>query len=443
MLKFNKVFCFFVLITLPLLVPAKQTIVKSLRYQITADHTGIIFDVNRATPPHITSYKNPHRLVIDFHATKLLKPLSQPPANHALLRSVRSAIRDKKNLRVVVDLKKTVKHKSFLLEPGERYGHRVVINLLNTEKASTALLAKPSKKTKRIIRTVKNKLRKIVVAIDAGHGGRDPGARGAKGTQEKIVVLQIAKRVATLINKKPGMKAVLVRKGDHYIKLRKRMTIARAAKADLFISIHADAYKNTKVKGASVFILSNRGASSEAARWLAQHENAADLIDGVKLADKEDVLASVLIDLSQTNTKEVSRQVAFKVLSNFKNIGYLHKDEVQKANFIVLKSPDIPSILIETAFISNSSEERKLRSKSHQIKMAKAISQGIISYFIQHAPANTYFAANASQEHTIMRGETLSGIATYYGVTMRSIRLLNQLVNSRIQAGQVLTIPKG
>lgn len=443
MIKFNEVFCFFVLLTLPLLVHAKQTTVNSLRYQIADDRTGIIFDVNRAIPHRITSYKNPHRLAIDFYTTKLLKPLTQPPVNHALLRGVRSAIRDKNNLRVVVDLKKAVKYKSFSLKPSKRYGHRLVINLLNTKNTGAALNTKPSKKAKRIIKTVKNKLRKIVVAIDAGHGGKDPGASGAKGTQEKRVTLQIAKRVAALINKKPGMKAVLVRKGDYYIKLRKRMAIARAAKADLFVSIHADAYKNAKVKGASVFTLSNRSASSEAARWLAQHENAADLIGGVKLADKEDVLASVLMDLSQTATKEASRQVAFKVLNNFKDIGHLHKDEVQKANFIVLKSPDIPSILIETAFISNPLEERKLKSKSHQIKMAKAISQGISSYFIQYAPADTYLAANAPQEHTIMRGETLSGIATYYGVTMRSIKLLNQLLNSRIHTGQVLTIPKG
>jgi N-acetylmuramoyl-L-alanine amidase len=294
-----------------------------------------------------------------------------------------------------------------------------------------------------VTKSVTNKVRDIVIAIDAGHGGEDPGAHGPRGTQEKKVVFDISKKLAALINKKPGMKAVLVRKGDYYIKLRKRMEIARAAKADLFVSIHADAFKNSKVKGASVFTVSKRGASSEAARWLAQHENSADLVGGVKLADKEDMLATVLMDLSQTATKEASRNVAGKILKNFKHIGHLHKQGVQKAGFMVLKSPDIPSILVETAFISNPDEERKLRSGKHQQKMARAIFKGIVSYFEQYAPANTYFALNSSNQHIISRGETLSGIAFQYGVSMKSIKTVNALASNEIQIGQVLKIPRG
>jgi N-acetylmuramoyl-L-alanine amidase len=221
------------------------------------------------------------------------------------------------------------------------------------------------------------------------------------------------------------------------------MDIARAAKADLFVCIHADAFKNAKVKGASVFTVSNRGASSEAARWLADHENSADLVGGVKLADKEDMLATVLMDLSQTATKEASRNIAGKILKNFKRIGHLHKQNVQKAGFMVLKSPDIPSILVETAFISNPDEERKLRSRKHQTKMANAIYQGLVSYFEQYAPSNTYFALNVKKQHVISRGETLSGIAVHYGVTMKAIKTANALASTAIQVGQVLRIPKG
>jgi N-acetylmuramoyl-L-alanine amidase len=239
------------------------------------------------------------------------------------------------------------------------------------------------------------------------------------------------------------MKAVMVRKGDYYIGLRKRMQIARDASADLFVSIHADAFKSSKVKGASVFTLSKRGASSEAARWLANQENSADLVGGVNLAGRDDTLASVLMDLSQKATKEASRNVAGKILKNFKHIGSLHKQGVQKAGFIVLKSPDIPSILVETAFISNPDEERKLKSRKHQNKMANAIYKGIVAYFKQYAPAGTYFALNVRKRHVISRGETLSEIAQYYGVSMKSIKAVNALASNQIRIGQVLKIPRG
>jgi N-acetylmuramoyl-L-alanine amidase len=236
--------------------------------------------------------------------------------------------------------------------------------------------------------------RELVVAIDAGHGGIDAGAHGLNGTQEKRVVFSIAKRLAQLINEQPGMRAVMVRKGDYYIGLRKRMAIARDAKADLFVSIHADAIQDHTVKGASVYTLSNHGASSEAARWLANSENSADLIGGVSLDDKDDVLASVLLDLSQSATKEASSSLAGKVLKAFNSIGKLHKNEVQKAGFMVLKSPDIPSILVETAFISNPSEENELRSSEHQDKIATAMFKGIASYAKEFAPAGTRRASS-------------------------------------------------
>ncbi|MFK5949677.1 MAG: N-acetylmuramoyl-L-alanine amidase [Methylococcales bacterium] len=443
MFKFLKLIIAWMLLTLALTVQAKIVRVDSLRYWTAPNHTRMVFDVTTPVVHQVFLLQNPSRLVIDFKQAKLSKVLPQPPKNHTLFSRVRSAVRHKVDLRVVVDLKADVTPKSFALSPSNGYGNRLVVDLYNKVKSSTGTNKKSSPASNTVTKTVKNNARDIIIAIDAGHGGEDPGAHGPKGTQEKKVVFSIAKKLAVLINKKPGMKAVMVRKGDYYIKLRKRMQIARAAKADLFVSIHADAFKNSKVKGASVFTLSNRGASSEAARWLAKHENSADLVGGVSLTDKDDILATVLMDLSQTATKEASRKVAGKVLRNFKSIGHLHKGHVQKAGFMVLKSPDIPSILVETAFISNPTEERKLKSSRHQSKMAKAIYKGIVNYFNQYAPEGTYIALNASQKHIVSRGETLSGVAHHYGVTMRSIKLVNKLASSQVKVGQVLEIPRG
>jgi N-acetylmuramoyl-L-alanine amidase len=233
---------------------------------------------------------------------------------------------------------------------------------------------------------VASKHDKIVIAIDAGHGGQDPGAHGTNGTEEKLVVFAIAKKLAKLINSQADMKAVMVRKGDYYVGLRKRMQVARDANADLFISIHADAFQDATVKGSSVYVLSESGASSEAALWLAKSENASDLIGGVSLEDKEDVLATVLLDLSQSATKQASVDIAQSVLKSCHAVGELHKDDVQKAGFMVLKAPDIPSILVETAFISNPSEEENLLNTEYQTKMADAIFKGVRDYFKSTTP---------------------------------------------------------
>lgn len=426
---------FYVLLLFVVVAQAKQVKIDSLRYWTAPDHTRMVFDVSSPAIHQVflleKKGKAP-RLVIDFKEAKLLSPLTQPPSKHKLFRRVRSAVRKNKGLRVVVDLKVPVKPKSFSLKPSKTYGHRLVVDLYADKNAKTK---KPIKHSPLV--------RDIVIAIDAGHGGEDGGARGRHGTQEKKVVLQIAKKLARLINKKPGMKAVLVRKGDYYVNLRKRMKIARAANADLFVSIHADAFKDSKVKGASVFTLSKRGASSEQARWLAKSENAADLVGGVVLGDKEPMVQTVLMDLTQDETKRASKNVAEKVLQNFGKIGALHNPSVQKARFVVLKSPDIPSILVETAYISNPSEEKKLNSKHHQQKMAKAIYKGIVAYFSKYTPADSYMASKSKQRHTISRGETLSGIALHYGVTMKSIKVENALASSQIRIGQVLMIPRG
>lgn len=422
---------------------AVQTKIKSMRISSSSDNTRLVFDVS-AIPSHkVFRLTNPDRLVIDFSNSYLEKNLRQPEKQHTLLSKLRTAHRNKKDLRVVIDLQKAVAPKSFVLQANKKYGPRIVIDLPFKSKALVAKTA-PTKKYKPI-KTANRFAKPFIVAVDAGHGGKDSGARGKHGTLEKKVVFQIATKLATLINKQPGMKAIMVRRGDYYVSLRERMKIARKANADLFVSIHADAFRKPNVTGASVFTLSRRGASSEAARWLAKHENAADLIGGVSLDDKDDILASVLLDLSQTASQDISQLVAQEVLKNFARIGDLHSHKVQKAGFMVLKSPDIPSILVETAFISNPKEERRLKSSKYQLKMAQAIKKGIMSYAEKHSLALNGSPAFADvSAHKISKGETLLGIALKYGITLDQIKQANTISKSnKIRVGQVLSIPVG
>ncbi|MEC4747966.1 N-acetylmuramoyl-L-alanine amidase [Methylomicrobium sp. Wu6] len=393
--------------------------VNSLHFWSSAKQSRMMIDVSAIPAHNISLINQPDRLVIDIDNARLKGKLAQPPVSHPFFSGIR-ADQKQNSLRIVADLKRQIGYESFTLNPNKMYGHRLVVDLVDKgplpdgetvlDKPSMRIAkteakaqapqkvmkkiaedsgsAKPVKETTPASRNGRN----IVVAIDAGHGGEDPGAHGPEGTEEKRVVLAIAQKLAALINGQKGMRAVLVRKGDYYVDLRKRMEIARAANADLFISVHADAFKRSDVKGASVFTLSNRGASSEAARWLADSENTADLVGGVRLDDKEEVLASVLLDLSQTATLEASNNVASHVLKSFQNISELHFTSVQKAGFLVLKSPDIPSILVETAFISNPGEERKLKNSDHQAKIALAIFKGVRSYFKQYTPTDTRVA---------------------------------------------------
>jgi N-acetylmuramoyl-L-alanine amidase len=238
-------------------------------------------------------------------------------------------------------------------------------------------------------------LRPLVIAIDAGHGGQDPGARGPGGSREKMITLAIARELARQVNATPGLKAYLTRDTDVFIPLAQRYQKARAAKADLFVSIHADSFSSPEASGSSVFVLSQRGASSQAARWLASQENAADLVGGVKLQDKEDTLASVLLDLSQSATQKASEDMANQVLAGLKRLGKTHKGDIERANFVVLRSPDVPSMLVETAFISNPDEERRLINPDHQRALARAVLDGVNAYFTRQPPPGTLYAARA------------------------------------------------
>ncbi|MCH8846613.1 MAG: N-acetylmuramoyl-L-alanine amidase [Proteobacteria bacterium] len=429
--------CLILCFMLPISVFAEQVTMQNVRIWAAPDNTRVVFDVSGPVEHSLELLDKPHRLVVDIRNAKISQAIrmaiSQPISADKYLKNIRSAERGSSDLRVVFDLKKNIEMRSFLLQPNSQYGHRLVVDLYdeNNQKGAIQVMTQADNK----------RSKDVVIAIDAGHGGDDPGATGPNGLREKDVTLKIARNLANLINQEYGMKAVLIREGDYFLSLRKRIGKARRHKADLFISIHADAFKDPKVRGSSVYILSNRGASSEAAKWLAERENAADLIGGVSLDDKDDVLASVLLDLSQTASLEASIGVADRVLSGLKKLGKTHKKHVQSAGFAVLKSPDIPSILVEMAYISNPEEERKLKGKAYQTKLAKAMLSGLKDYFRNHAPEGTLLASAANQKYVITRGDTLSGIAQRYKVSMNTLRDSNQLKSDRIRVGQVLNIP--
>ena len=313
-----------------------------------------------------------------------------------------------------------------------------------------------------------NGQRQVVVVIDAGHGGKDPGSHGPGGTLEKNVTLAVARELAAQINRQPGMKAVLTRDSDYFIPLTQRYKIARENNADLFVSIHADAFTSGDAKGSSVWVMSPRGKTSEAARWLADRENRADLIGGTSLDDKDDSLAKVLLDLQQGWAIQASDTVAGNVLKALGGLGPTHRGYVERANFVVLRSPDVPSILVETAFISNPAEERRLRDPTHQKRLAEAVMGGVKNYFESTPPPGTWFAAEATRRngvqlasrgssvtnkvtartsvstrdvHTVGRGESLGSIARQYGVSVGALKNANQINSNTVRAGTTLTIP--
>jgi N-acetylmuramoyl-L-alanine amidase len=286
--------------------------------------------------------------------------------------------------------------------------------------------------------------RDIIVAIDAGHGGEDPGASGPGNLREKTVVLQIARRLEQQLSGVPGFKPVLIRSGDYYVSLKSRRSKARELRADLLVSIHADAFRQTSAHGASVYALSTRGATSTAAKYLAENENAADLVGGVEVAEMDPVLASVLTDLSMTGTLDTSLNLGALILEQIGGVARLHKKQVEQAGFAVLKSPDVPSLLIETGFISNPTESERLSTPAYQDKMARAIRRGIQSWFARQPPPGTLLAWQREQggrEVTVAPGDTLSEIAQQHSVSVASIKTTNGLNRDVIFVGQTLLIP--
>ncbi|MCG8313477.1 MAG: N-acetylmuramoyl-L-alanine amidase [Pseudomonadales bacterium] len=415
--------------------------VETVRVWKAPDRMRVVFDVSGPVEHSIFTLDKPDRVVIDVKNTLRTRALFNVDLKDGPIKNLRSAARNTNDLRMVLDLSQALKTKSFLLKPNGQYGHRLVVDLEGVKETSTAT-PQPVKSLSSM-----GSGRDIVVVIDAGHGGEDPGAIGSNGTREKVVVLQIAQELQRVVNGYPGYKAILTRKGDYFLKLKTRRELARRKyKADLFISIHADAFKNRKAKGASVFALSRKGATSTLARILAEKENQSDLVGGVSLDDKDDDLAKVLADLSMEGSMEHSLRAGKFVLNEMGVVARLHKKHVEQAGFAVLKSPDIPSLLVETGFISNPTEERNLKSKSYQRKLAHSIGKGLKRYFSAHPPPGSFVAlqqqeADRYRQHKISSGETLSQIAAKYSVSTSKLRQANSIKGDVIRVGQVLRIP--
>ncbi len=422
--------------------PGERVLIENVRVRPSPERTRIVFDLERPVEHRIFSLTNPQRLVIDISHARLKELPSKRSLKGTPILAMRSSGRNKQDLRVVLDLSAPVKPRSFVLKPVMQYGDRLVIDLYTSEQQYAPVVHKADR--------ISRQMRDVVIAIDAGHGGDDPGAIGHGRIMEKQIVLSVARRLHGLFDKAPGYRSVLIREGDYYVGLRKRTEIARKNQADVLLSIHADAFRTAEASGASVYAISQQGASSETARWLAEKENSADLIGGVgsvSLNDKDDLLAGVLLDLSMTASLGASLEMGESVLDSISRVARLHKKHVEQASFIVLKSPDIPSLLIETGFISNPAEARKMKSSSHQRKLARAIFSGVSAYLEDNPPAGSYLAwkkqggEDKLLTYIIERGDTLSEIASRYRVSFEHLKKLNGLRSNRIRTGQTLKIP--
>jgi N-acetylmuramoyl-L-alanine amidase len=504
--------------------PASATDIKAARAWAGPEYTRLVLDLSDKARFKVTPGEKPGDLVIAIDGGKPAGVRS--PSAQGLFKGLDTA-----NGQLVAHVDASAKPKSFLLAPAGDYGYRLVLDLYpgtataaavaqedsaNGRDDDTIADAPPAPEPSPVVARGKGRRgagtpsmasmpmseRKVVVAIDAGHGGEDPGARGATGMREKDLTLMVARELADQINAQPGMTAVLTRSGDYFIPLKRRYQIAREHNADLFVSIHADAFKNGDAKGSSVWVLSPRGKTSEASRWLADRENRADLVGGVSLDDKDDTLAAVLLDLQQGYAMQASESIAGNVLKAIGQLGPTHRGYVERANFVVLRSPDVPSILVETAFITNASEEQKLKNPAHRKMLATAVLGGVRNYFASTPPPGTWFAAQAARRsgtdlvqavkkiaptvesapsvqaspvvalatragkavnataaraarsaegsdpddnvrdlHRVGRGETLRGIAQQYGVSVGSLKMANRISEDHVRVGAVLAIP--
>ena len=415
-------------------------VIQSVRTHEAPDYIRVVLDTSKPSKFSVFALENPNRIVIDVKDAKTARGFAlQATKDLTHIKGLRGGKR-KDGYRIVVDAEVAFSPKSFTLNPIPPYGHRLVTDLYFPKAKTPPSQAQPKPKPR-------PKARDVMIAVDAGHGGEDPGALGPRKALEKNVVLQIARHTVDQIKRQKGFDAFLVRDGDYYLGHRKRTAIAREKRADLFVSIHADAFKQSSVSGASVYTLSDRGATSETAKWLAERENQSDMLGGVgnvSLDDKDPMLAQVLLDLSMDGNRSQSIRVGEAVLRNMGEVTKLHKKQVEQAAFLVLKSPDMPSILVETGFISNPGEARKLSQASHQQKLAKAITAGIAEFMRANPPPATLLAERREEiRYTVSRGDTISEIAARYGVSTTQLKRRNRLTGDTIRVGQKITIPGG
>jgi N-acetylmuramoyl-L-alanine amidase len=409
--------------------------VNGIRVWPAPESTRIVFDLSKKPDYKYFSLSSPKRLIIDFYDSKSLISFQNIIKNDLRIKKIRtSKPKNKNSVRIVLELADNYQLTIFSLAPIDQYGNRLVVDLYDKNPVSKAVnnISADSK-------------RNIVVAIVAGHGGDDPGSIGARGSYEKHITLKIANKLATLINNHQGMKAVLIRKGDYYVTHDRKPKLARKNKADLLISIHADAFTSPKPSGASVLVQSSRRANSEFARLIANRQKQSELLGGAgeTIKKTKDInLAITLADMKKEHTMESSYEFATHVLEQMKKVTNLHKKKPEGLSLAVLKAQDIPSVLIETGFISNPRDEKNLNSSAHQLKLAKAIYTAVNSYFIRNPPKGTLLAAKRVIEHKITRGESLSFVAHRYKVSVGHLKKTNNLTSNTIRVGQTLKIPR-
>lgn len=408
--------------------------INGVRVWPAPENTRVVFDLSQKPDFKYFSLNKPERLVIDFKSSKNATALANLAKNDKRIKKIRtSKSKTKGTTRLVLELAESYQISVFPLAPAGQYGNRLVVDLYD------------KKRSVKTAKSVPNDQRDVVIGIDAGHGGEDPGSIGPTGKYEKHVTLAISKRLQQLINKEKGMRAVMIRSGDYYIPVGKRSQIARTKQVDLLISIHADAFRTPQPSGASVWVISNRRVESELAKWLVNREKNSELLGGgggVIKNTADDNLAITLADMSKEHSLETSMGMADNVISQLRKITKMHKKTPQHGNFGVLKSSDIPSILVETGFISNHKEERNLVSSNHQKKLAKAIHSGVKSYFMSRPPMGSYFASIGYRKHKISRGESLSVVAKRYKVSVNTIKSANNLKSDVVRIGQTLKIPR-
>ena len=410
--------------------------IKNVRVWPAPENTRVVFDLSQQPDFKYFTLKSPHRLVIDFKNSKNIASLKSAIKAGKRVKKIRSSRSKKKNsTRIVLELVENYRVSVFKLSPAGQYGHRLVIDLHDKESKESKTVAKHDNS---------NGKRDIIIAIVAGHGGDDPGSIGASGTYEKKVTLKISQKLAKLINKKKGFKAVMIRKGDYYVNHNRKTELARKSKADLLISIHADAFTSSQPSGASVLVQATRRADSEFTRWIKNREKNSELLGGAGETirkTKDDNLAIALADMKKEYTMASSYGFAEHVVKQLKKVTKLHKKKPERLSLAVLKSSDIPSVLIETGFISNPQEEKRLNNTKHQQKLAKAIATAVDNYFSNNPPDGTLIAATRVREHKVRRGESLSLVAQRYKVSIKALKARNNLKSNVVRVGQKLKIP--
>jgi len=432
-----KRFWVFLFACVPLWAWADNSI-DSVRVWPSPDKTRVVFDLSD-TPDYsyFTLYQQkPYRLVIDFNNTSLKAGLANLGEESLLVDKIRtSSPKNANSTRIVIELDSKSDANLFTLPANESYKDRLVVDLPGKSKE----LSGPAKSVSEL------KDRRVTIAIDAGHGGDDPGSIGPRGTYEKHVVIRIARALAKLINDDPGMQAYLIRTGDYYVGLNERPQKAWDVKADFFVSIHADAFRTPQPSGGSVWVLSKRRAESEVGRWLENREQQSELLGGVtdilRKNGHEPYLAETLLDMSMDSSIAGAYSAAKHIIDEMSTVTKMHKKTPQAASFAVLKSPDKPSLLVETGFISNPREEQLLTSNAHQQKLARALYNGIRRYFVSNPIDNTYLANQSSFTYTVKSGDSLSVLAQKYNTTVKAITTENNLTTSSLKIGQKLTIP--